>query len=108
MAKQHPTVKAYIKAFCANGGKAWKGKFNPYSLDQVMLFGYRKMLFRIYSVGTVPSWSQALIPQEANNRLDIVMIPSPDFGDWLACDEQAKKDYEAFMQVVGKTFASGE
>jgi hypothetical protein len=102
---QHPMTKAYVKAFVANGGKKFKSKFTMFTLDQSIIFGYRAFIFRIQSAGSVPSWDQDLIPAGVTSLYgdEIVMIQSPNFGGWLACDEAAKAEYEEFVSIVAKT-----
>lgn len=102
---QHPMTKAYIGQFVKNGGKKFKAKFNPSQLDQTIIFGYRSFVFRILSAGSVPSWDEKLIPAGVTSLYgdEIVMIQNPNFGDWLACDQDAKAEYEEFAAIVAKT-----
>lgn len=105
----HPMVTAFLKAFKANGGKEWAGRFNRSSLDQAFRFGYKTVRFRIQSASTVSSWDQEFIPVDAG-KYDIVMIPDVGnlLSDWLACDQDAKAEYARFIAVVNTTFAPGE
>ena len=100
---QHPMTKAFVAALVKNGGKKFKAKFNAYQLDQIIIFGYRRFDFRIMSAGSVASWDQPLLPTGVDSRVDIVMIQSPNFGEWLACDEAAKVEYFEFVALVGRT-----
>lgn len=102
---QHPMTKAFVKAFVANGGKKFKSKFMMYTLDQSIIFGYRAFVFRIMSAGSVPSWDRDLIPAGVTSLYgdEIVMIQSPNFGNWLECDQAAKAEYEEFAAIVAKT-----
>ena len=101
--KQHPMTKAFVAALVKNGGKKFKYKFTMHTLDQSIIFGYRAFIFRIHSVGCVASYEQHLIPKGVDSREDIVMIQSPHFGEWLACDEAAKAEYEEFVAIVART-----
>lgn len=104
--QQHPMVKAFVKAFRKAGGKEWASRFNPFQLDQVFRFGYRTFRFRVMSVSTVNSWDADRIPAGAG-KYDIVMMPdvSNALGDWLACDSEAKAEFERFEAVIRATFA---
>lgn len=103
--KQHPMVKAFVKALVKNGGKEFKNRFNMYQLDQTFVFGYRKFHFRIMSASLVSSWDTHLIPEGVTGRFDVVMIQQPNFGGWLACDSEAQAEYGRFIKLVNATFA---
>jgi hypothetical protein len=103
---QHPMAKAYVSAFVKNGGKKFKSKFNMYGLDQIITFGYRRFAFELKTVYGTASYALELIPKCATRPGDcdeIYLSPYPNFGDWLACDQDAKADYEEFMGIVAKT-----
>ena len=107
--KQHPMVKAYVKAFCASGGKEFKNKFNMYETVQRITFGHCTFHFRIESVNLVSSYNRHLIPKDAS-RFDVVMIPDVmnDYVKFLPCDNEYKIQYEKFISIVSGTIAKEE
>lgn len=100
---QHPMTKAYVAAFVKNGGAKFKNKFNMFAMDQTILFGYRRFDFRVMSVRCVPSWDTGFMPLGVTSLDELVMIQSPSFGEWLACDADAKADYAEFVAIMAKT-----
>ena len=105
---QHPLTKLYVREFVKQGGKEWKHLFDMNGMEQRITFGYTTFFFQIQERRMVASYNDDLIPQGARYTPNaIVMIPDATnmFAKFLPQDDDFKKEYSRFMEVVEKTFA---